>query len=260
MKKVLLVLLLLSSSVFAGNCESEVYEKADRELARKIAEVSTKTRHLTKEGRLKLMVMAIFLFIAMLGNQVCYAEDSLSAVMQRMKTDSAVKIVYQETRTLELMDQPWLGSGYMYSMAPDLMIREQLQPQRLLMGVKGNKMYYFDPEHGVRHQGEMDIANPLTLNIAVFKALINADEVLLRRLFQIEFSTKSQRWVMILKPRLDSGSGFSITVSGLPGQQADTIISKQADGDLSEFMLQKNVTGAAVNSTVMQLYHELSGE
>ena len=108
---------------------------------------------------------------------VSYAKDSLTTVMQRMESETAVKIAYQETRVLELMDQPWKGSGFMYSMPPDLMIREQLQPQRLLMAVKGDKMLYYDPGSDVRHQGDMDEDNPLSLNIAVFKALINADEV-----------------------------------------------------------------------------------
>lgn len=212
------------------------------------------------KGRLKYSLHVFFIcFISFLTNNI-QADDSISAVMQRMKSDTAVKIAYQETRTLELLDQPWQGSGYLYSMPPDLMIREQILPQRLLMGVKANKMFYLDSENDVRHQGEMDENNPLSLNIAVFKALINADEVLLSSIYQLEFSTQPQRWMMTLKPKQDSESGFSIVVSGLSNQQADTIIIKQADGDLSEFMLQNNVTGHEINKQVDQLYAELVGE
>jgi len=187
-------------------------------------------------------------------------EDSLTALMQRMKSDVAVKIAYQEIRTLELMDQPWNGSGYMYALAPDLMIREQLKPQRLLMGVKGDRLFYFDPENGMRHQMEMDISNPLSMNIAVFKALINADQELLTRLYSVKFEHKTKRWLMTLSSKQTPETGLSIMVSGLPGQQADTIVTKQPDGDLSEFLMQKQATDEALNQTVQHLYQELSGE
>ncbi len=193
------------------------------------------------------------------GFNVC-AEDSLTALMQRMKTDVAVKIAYQEIRTLELMDQPWNGSGYMYALAPDLMIREQLKPQRLLMGVKGEQLFYYDPENGMRHQMEMDSSNPLTMNIAVFKALINADRALLTSLYSVKFENKSKRWLMTLKSRQNPEQGLTIMVSGLPGQQADTIVTKQPDGDLSEFLMNKTAVGAELNKTVQGLYQEMVGE
>ncbi|MCK4842072.1 MAG: hypothetical protein KAT04_09350 [Methylococcales bacterium] len=177
-----------------------------------------------------------------------------------MKSDTAIKIAYQETRILELLDEPWQGSGFMYSIAPDLMIREQLKPQRLLMAVNADKLYYFDPVNHVRHQGEMGSDQSISLNIAVFKALITADEALLKSMYQVEFSSKAQRWVMTLKPRQESNSEFSIVVTGLRGQQVDTVIIKQTDGDLSEIMMQSNASGNQVKNTIMQLYKELEGK
>jgi hypothetical protein len=200
------------------------------------------------------------MFIALMAGNSSHADDSLSALMQRMKSDNAVRVAYQETRTLELMAQPWKGSGYMYSLPPDIMIKEQQQPERLLMGVKGDKMFYFDPVNNVRHQGEMDQDNPLSLNIAVFKALMNADEVLLHRLYQVEFSSLEHGWTMKLKAKQDSESGFSIVISGLPQQAADSVKVRQADGDFSEFSMQKDAAGDEVKTTVSRLYQELLGE
>ncbi|MGR8997543.1 MAG: LolA family protein [Gammaproteobacteria bacterium] len=200
------------------------------------------------------------MLIPFLGGNISRADDSLSALMQRMKSDTAVRIAYQETRKLELMEQPWHGSGYMYSLPPDIMIKEQLKPERLLMGIHGDQMFYFEPVNDVRHQGEMEEDNPLSLNIAVFKALINADEASLRKMYRIEFSSDRRGWVMTLKPKLDSESGLSIVISGLPQQQADTIKVRQADGDLSEFSLHKETAGDEIKTTVTQLYRELLGE
>ncbi|WP_341326817.1 hypothetical protein [Methylotuvimicrobium sp. KM2] len=72
---------------------------------------------------------SIFLLLLpfFLSAKAAHAVDTEWEVMQRMQSDTAVRIAYQETRILELIDQPWQGSGYLYSMAPDLMIKEQLQ-------------------------------------------------------------------------------------------------------------------------------------
>lgn len=213
---------------------------------------------LLKSGRQAFSVLFSICMLMLSANS--YAEDTLISLMQKMQSDTAVKMVYQEIRKLELIDQPWHGSGYMYSISPDLMIREQIKPQRLLMGIKGDQMLYFDPENNLRYQGEMTEDNPLSLNIAVFKALINADEVLLKKMYLITFISKPQRWLMTLKPKHQSGSEFKIIVSGLSGKAADTIVTKQVDGDLSEFMLQPYSVGEEVKNKVSQLYKELVGE
>lgn len=201
----------------------------------------------------------IFLFLCF-SVKISYAEDTLSSLMQRMKSKAAVKIEYREMRSLELMDQPWFGKGYMYSLSPNIIIKEQLQPQRVLMGVDSDKLFYFDVENNVRHQGEMDEDNPLSLNILVFKALITADEALLQRLFAVEFSTKPLRWMLSLKPKKNDASDFNIVVSGLTGQEAELIRIEQADGDVSEFLLKKSEAVEDINKIGNQLVQELKGE
>lgn len=203
--------------------------------------------------------ISIIFFLIAIAN-ASSAADSVSSLMQKMQNNKAVKMAYQEIRTLELMDQPWHGSGFMYSIAPDLMIREQLKPQRLLMGIKGDSMFYFDPENNVRHQAEMNEDNPLSLNIAVFKALITADEALLKRMYVIDFKTKAERWLMTLKSKQQLESRFNIVVSGLKDLPADTIITQQDDGDLSEFLLQSSSSGSEVQQKAARLYKELVGE
>ncbi|MCX7086606.1 MAG: outer membrane lipoprotein carrier protein LolA [Methylococcales bacterium] len=200
----------------------------------------------------------IVLCLATIGS--VNAEDTLLSLMQKLKSAPLSRISYQETRTLKLMTEPWHGSGYLYSLPPDLMIREQLQPQRLLMGVKGNKALYFDPKENVRHQGDLDGDNELSVPLTVFKALVNADETLLRSLYDIDFSSESQAWSMNLTPKQKTGSVSKIVVSGLSGQQANKISITQEDGDVSKFSLQKDADGAKNNGVINKLYQELLGE
>ncbi len=189
------------------------------------------------------------------------AEENLAAVMRRMKSAGAVKMVYRETRTLELMDQPWKGNGYMYSMPPDTLIKEQLLPEHLLMAILGDELSYYDPGNNIRHQGTLDEDDPVSLNIAVFKALMNADQQLLERLYHVKFESDDQQWRIQLKSRNAPDSGFNITVSGLTGQAANHITIDQADGDRSDIELEKVIQDKhdAVYSKINQLKLDLSG-
>ena len=178
----------------------------------------------------------------LLFNQQVIAEDYLSAVMARMQHQSAVKIRYKEIRHLELMDEPWQGSGYLYALSPDLMIKEQWYPQKEIMAVNADKLYYYDPVNNRRHQSQMTADNPLSLNIAVFKALINHDKGLLEEYYQIEFCSKAEQWLLTLIPKQQTALA-KIVVTGLPEQAANTISIYQKDGDYNEFSLKKEGEG-----------------
>jgi hypothetical protein len=203
-------------------------------------------------------IKLIIVLLTTLNFNISYAEDTLSSLMQRMKSNDAVKMAYQEIRTLELMDKPWKSSGYMFSIPPDTLIKEQLFPERILMAVRGNELFYIDPANNVHHQGAMDDDNPQSLSIALFKALHNGDETLLKKLYGVDFSTQSQRWTMLLKPKLNPESGFSIIVSGLSDKSADMIRIKQPDGDLSEFILQQ--VGSTDKNTLNRALKQLNRE
>lgn len=198
--------------------------------------------------------------ILALSSSNSQAEDSLTKLMQRMRTGQTNRMAYQETRKLVLMDQPWHGSGFLYSLPPDLLIKEQLLPERLLMGIKGEQMYYFDPANQTRHQSEMTDDNPISLNIGVFRALINADEILLHRLYRTQFSNAGNRWRLSLTPWQNLDAGIDIVISGLNGQQPDSIKITEAEGDISDYSLQPDTTANTVDAEANRLYRELIGD
>ena len=147
--------------------------------------------------------------------------------------------------------------GYMYSLPPDTMLKVQLQPERILMAVDGDDMYYFDPGNDVHRHGTLDEDNPMSLNIAVFKALMMADQALLEKLYTVEFSSSPEQWVLRLKAKNEPDSAFAIEISGPPEQQARRIVVKQADGDSSEFELTKEAEGSEVEAEAKRLFREL---
>lgn len=206
----------------------------------------------------KQFFIGVTLLLALLGN--VQAEDSLSAFMQRLKVHPVSKVAYQETRQVKLLTEPWHGSGYLYALPPDLMLREQLKPERLLMGVKGNQTFYFDIKNDQRHQGELDGENELSMPLAVFKAITNADEALLRRWYHIAFASDAKAWSMNLKPKQPSETLATVVVSGLPDQAANKVVITQKNGDVSEFSLQPTTAASTDQGSINKLFKELQGE
>ncbi len=188
------------------------------------------------------------------------ATDTFDSVMQRMNSNVPVRISYRETRSLELMDNPWYASGYMFSKPPSIIIREQLEPERLLMGVSSEGMLYFDAVRNIRHKVDLPEDDPLSLNISVFKALAHADKVLLMRLYEVDFSSEKDGWEMQLNPKRKNDPSFSIIVSGPPNKPANRVVVQQEDGDVSAFLLTKYTDGYEVSTTANDLYIELIGE
>jgi outer membrane lipoprotein carrier protein LolA len=191
-----------------------------------------------------------------------YAKDSLAAVIARMKTDTAVRIKYQEIRHLELMADPWHGSGYMYAMTPDIMVKEQLHPVREVMGAAGDEMYYYNPPEETRYHTKMDENDSLSLQVGALQALLNGDRQLLNEMYQIEFIVKKNKWVLLLKSKsaADGKSLSRLLITGLPGAAANKITVFQTDGDNSEYILEKDAEGEEIKVIVKQLYKEIKGD
>lgn len=189
-----------------------------------------------------------------------YAGNTLPQLMQQIRSKEMVRIPYEEVRHLDLIDQPWRGSGFMYSMPPDTMILEQVQPEQILMGIRGDSLYYFDSGRGLRHQTILDEGNPLNLNLTVFKALINADLDLLSRLYEVDFSIQTIGWLITLKDINAPNSGFRIEISGELNKPLAAIKIHQIDGDFTEFKLKQKQTGAKISALLNGLYNELVGD
>ena len=177
-----------------------------------------------------------------------------------MQAESAVKIAYQETRYLELMREPWRATGFLYALAPDVLVKEQRTPVREIMGASGDKMFYYDPANDVRHRGVMESDDPLSLNVAAFKALVTGDRQLLEKTYRIDFSSNRGQWTLTLIGHGDNEATVKIIVTGLAGQQANKIMVHQPDGDRNEFTLVEVARGDRLKDTIRQLNQELLGD
>ena len=191
---------------------------------------------------------------------VLAADETFDAVMHRMAANSAVAIPYRETKAMELLDQPWQASGVLYALAPDLMVKEQIEPERVLMAVDKDTLLYFDSANEVRHQAELELANPMAVSIALFKALMTADRKTLQTTFHAQFTTSGQRWTLLLAAEIDDEPAVQADISGTVGAFANRINITQADGDTSLITLDEPETGPQVQDKIQALAAEARGQ
>jgi outer membrane lipoprotein-sorting protein len=210
----------------------------------------------------KVTVVRIFFIVWMgLTAPVAFAEDTLQSVMARMKPAQAVSIHYQETRTLGLLSEPWKGTGTFYALLPDIMLKEQQSPEKELMGIKGNTLYYYHPGNDQKHQGEVDDEATEDAQVAAFKGLMNGDLTFLRSRYTLEFNAKATGWRLTLTPlhAADDDKNTKIIMQGLPDKVANKLELILSDGDRTEYTLTPATQGDAVKTKMTQLLAVLEG-
>jgi hypothetical protein len=205
---------------------------------------------------LEQLISVFFILIVWSIPKSGICEDTLQSIMSRMKPDSATSIHYQENRYLSLMTDKWTGSGSFYAVLPDIMIKEQQLPEKELMAIRGNALYYFNQESGQKHQGEITDLDNQTQYIAAFKALLNGDLASLTKLYNIEFIGKPSVWTITLSAKKNEASneGIKIIMQGPPEEAANRLELIMADGDRTEYLLGLANSGEAVKSTVKTLF------
>jgi len=188
------------------------------------------------------------------------AEDTLVTVLERMRSTTAIKLAYQETRFMDMLDQPWHGRGFMYSAPGNIMIKEQTEPEKILMAIIDDKMFYYDIDNDIRHQGTLDEDNPMSLNIAVFKALMSADRKLLEQFYHIDFIPGETHWKIILSDKNAPKSDFKIIIQGPAGQAANHIVIQQNEDDKSVLELSQTTTDSSVEQHIQALLKQLESQ
>ena len=206
----------------------------------------------------RLAYFVVFQALIVAGYPV-FALDTVAAVMKRMESDSAVRIAYRETRYLELFEKPVETSGYLYGMPPDILIKEQLEPSREVMGIFADRYYYFNPAGEVRRSRAKDPEDPLNLHIMAFQALANGNQTILYEVYQVSFYTEPGRWYLILTEKNQPRSRVRITVSGAEDRRADKMEIHEEDGDRSVYRLEEDSEGEDVRAAVRGLEAELTG-
>jgi len=191
-----------------------------------------------------------------------FAQESIESVMARMKPDIAVQIAYQETRYMGLFDDEWHGNGYLYAEIPDVMLKQQLQPEVEMMAAEGSQLTYSKPATQTYHQLQIDESNPMMASLAAFKGMMTGNLVYLRQLYDLKFTAEKLKWTleMVAKDHEPDEPPIKIIMQGLSEQAANKMSVILPDGDRSSYELSQPQQGLLVKTKLVALLQSLKGQ
>ncbi|MCF7970575.1 MAG: hypothetical protein K9L22_05355 [Methylococcaceae bacterium] len=206
---------------------------------------------------IKKIAVVLLLSLPTLG----FAQESIESVMARMKPDIAVQIAYQETRYMGLLDDDWHGSGYLYAQIPDVMLKQQLQPEVEMMAAEGSQLIYSKPATQTFHQLQIDESNPMMASLTAFKGMMTGNLVYLRQLYNLKFTTSVLSWKleMIAKEHEENEPPIKIIMQGMNDQAANKMAVILPDGDRSSYELSQPQQGVAIKAKLADLLQSLKG-
>lgn len=205
--------------------------------------------------RQKAYLMCLLIFTS----AAAQAEDTLKAVLNRMKADTATSLAYTEKRTLKMLTSEWQGSGFLYAAPPHTLLKEQRRPELEMMAIEGKQAFYFHPDNNQRYQADLDDDLP---QARIFNELLHGDLTALEKLYQLDFKQSPKNWriTLVAKKTAADSKAAKIIVQGLPEKPANLITVIQADGDHSEFNLTPVAKGDIVQETIKALLKQIQGQ
>ncbi|MGZ8244643.1 LolA-related protein [Methylomagnum sp.] len=191
-----------------------------------------------------------------------WADPSATELLNRFRQAAPVEFRYQETRRLELLDQPWRGAGYLLSAPDGTLVKLQTAPERVVMAISGDRMYYYDAAHQQRQSAPLAYAGEMAEQIGTFRAIIQGRAEELAADYDIRAESKDQRWTLRLDGKTDAAEepATRIEISGDETQGQRRIAIHPPTGEDTEYSLDKSREGAAVEAPLRQLVSEAAGE
>lgn len=188
-------------------------------------------------------------------------DTALTEILARIHQDGAAEFRYQETRTLELATAPWQGQGLMLSSADGSLVKLQQQPNRVIMAIAADKMYYWDAAQNQRHVAPLEQTGPAA-QILVFRNLLQGHADELRTSYDLNAEQHAQHWTLRMTPKADQAdnNATTIEISGDQDPNQRQLLIRQPDGETTEYRLTKTSEGQESAASIQRLLLEAAGE
>jgi len=193
-------------------------------------------------------------------SSLSFAQETVETVIARMQAEGAVEIAYQETRYMGLFDEDWHGSGYLYAALPNILLKQQIQPDSETMAAEGEQLTYAKPAINAYHQLSMDENNPLMASLSAFKGIMTGNVDYLRQHFILKFLELESSWQLAMTAKYsdpEDEQALKIIMQGANGQAAQQIEVLLPDGDRSLYILSQPQQGRAIKVKLNNLLHAL---
>jgi hypothetical protein len=186
------------------------------------------------------------------------AQDTLDTVLERIRVQETRHFSYRETRTLQLLAEPWQASGELYT-APQQMVIAQQAPTRVFTIISAERMQHIDA--GQDLDRSLKLEQPFAVpGMEPFMQLLygttghteqQQDDV-------ISFDSVGQRWSLQLAPSQRAADGIiRMQLSGDSGHGPDHLRLEQADGDHTEWQLSLLSQGETADHELQQLLESI---
>ncbi|OQW72118.1 MAG: fatty acyl CoA synthetase [Proteobacteria bacterium ST_bin11] len=208
------------------------------------------------------MKRALFLLLALLPIAGSTDDSVLTELLARIRQTGQAQFRYEETRILELANEPWHGQGQMLSGADGSLVKLQLQPTRVIMAITEQRMLYWDPQQNQRHSAALDSTGPAGEQIKVFRTILQGRTDELQTSYDIAAEKQGKQWILRLtaKPEMNADELPSIEISGDDEDKQRRILIKQTDGESTEYRMQKATAAQQQEYSLQRLLLEASGE
>ena len=178
---------------------------------------------------------------AALGAQA--AGFDLPALMQQLSQVRSGEAVFVEDRRVQQLDQTVRSSGRLSFRAPDIFVREQLQPRHERLAVAGNQLTM---SRGDRSRTALlDSVPEAQVIVEAIRGTLTGNRESLERYFDTSVQGSAEQWQLELVPREARlrGQVSYLRLSGRQGQVREVRMTL-ADGDTSVMRIEP-VTGEA---------------
>jgi hypothetical protein len=200
------------------------------------------------------LLCLLFALIAPLFSVQATAQDTLTNVLERIRVQETRHFSYRETRTLQLLAEPWQASGDLYTSLQQMVIAQQA-PTPVLTVISADRMQHIDAGQDINRS--LKLEQPFAVpGMEPFMLLLYGvtGRTELEQDYVISFDSSGQRWSLQLAPRQPVEDGIiRMQLSGDSDHGPDRLVLEQADGDHTEWQLSLLSQGAAAGRELQQI-------
>ena len=200
----------------------------------------------------------LLLFAATLIPLQAAAQDTLTNVLERIRVQETRHFSYRETRTLQLLAEPWQASGDMYTSLQQMVIAQQA-PTLVLTVISADRMQHIDAAQDIYRS--LKLEQPFAVpGMGPFMLLLYGmtGRTELEQNYVISFDSTGQRWSLQLAPRQPVEDGIiRMQLSGDSDHGPDRLVLEQADGDHTEWQLSLLSQGETAGRELQQLLESI---
>jgi len=184
-------------------------------------------------------------------------------LLARFWQTAPLEFRYTETRRLELMAEPWKGSGYLFSAPDGTLVKLQIAPERLIMAIVGDTMVYYESATRRRQSAPLSYAGPMAEQIRTFRAILQGRGAELETGFDMLSRGEGERWSLTMRgktPVEDTAAPVRIEISGTHDGRRRHIRIHDASGDETEYAMEQSRAGSVLELPIRQLVSEATGK